>query len=835
MSDDIAARITIAIEAADAVRSCEQVEEALARVTKARQDDLSVAEQSSRQNNESASAVQGETDAISEQAKARKDNAAAAHEEINAERKLSAQRAQSAKERAKSKPVRGKTAAEIRAELGMAKITEEEEARLHQERLRRADEWNRKADEQIAKEQQRKQQQANSDPGLKDTIKNNKSRMEEEKFNAEKSMYEREKAEARAQDAIARRSLVSDQALKKEALQTELLIAKKNQLLAVQKELALQDKVSEIKGNLSLEQGRGRKADSRIVNNLQGELSKYNMQMQQAQLATQRAEQKVRQLSVALHGLAGANNASAKGSKSNAIQSRTVFATIRAGIIRLAQTAGMLRGVPLMGRAPGGMGGAAGAAGGGLFAKLGGAAGFASAGMLGVMAAPAMLATWGKLRGDRLREEQEMRMGQLDSQRGANEHFEKEAQKRQEMLSVLEANTQKERLTLTERVKQDAIIKKLSGSMHGMNIEVDKSTGKIKNMTDLMLKATIQDRKQASQRAESEFKNIEAELQRVESFVNNAHLGTDIVNVVSGELTMAKQQLPELRRRRDEAYAKLMESRKASSPEAIKQLQRERIAKVNDDTNEINRRRQQLRENNRELIHYEKFGFNVNTKRWYDYQDTKRNYNRLTSDIEGYDRQIENLYRNASSNMTDYQRASREEKANFLRDKRLKAEEELYAVRAQLNEVRRFNYNVDKEIKNIQEQARLRQMVNQGLTKEAYYLRIENEAARKMKEQGWSKEQAKRWAAAKIEADKADFKPVTAAEHGAGMKWQSTMQDVVWAGSMQALELQSRMLINNTPQKQMLQVTQKQYQAVVDINRKMKDTRTGEYFEFVKL
>ena len=93
MADDISARITIAIENANAVQQCEQVEDALGRVTQARRRDLSVAEQSSQQTTDNTSAVQEETAAIEQQTKARKKSRQELEHELAVEKELARQRA----------------------------------------------------------------------------------------------------------------------------------------------------------------------------------------------------------------------------------------------------------------------------------------------------------------------------------------------------------------------------------------------------------------------------------------------------------------------------------------------------------------------------------------------------------------------------------------------------------------------------------------------------------------------------------------------------------------------------------------------------------------------
>lgn len=821
MPDDIAARITIAVETANATQQCEEIEKALEGITAARREDLSVAEKSTNQAKESASAVQEETSAMSDQTAARKADTKEAERQLRYEKELAKIRAEeAAKNRARANTdsganerVKGISPEEARKAVGLDPISPAKEKEMHEEHLRNVKEFNRKMDEAVAREEAKKQKAKKQKAKTEDSdisYAERKKAQEEEMAAAKRAMLAREEAEAQARDLIARRSFVSEQEAQKELARIDLIAARRKQMEAVINQDKISEQLKRQKDLLYNETDKGAGGDPRKVqafqNNvrkLENELTKAQRTTLQTEQAARKAEQQVRKFGNSTRD--AGNKANSAADKNQRSQFGKFIKESMRGVKGLGRALGsQVTGIDLNTR--------------NLTDQDKQLATF-SAGMLAVGAIGNFVNKAYQLWQEERSAELEMRMANLNSIKEATMRVERESSERNQQVNTLAGYNSKDKLTLKEQTHQQQILNRLNRSLDGMQISIDKTSGKIINFGELQEKIAIGNKKKEIASYELEIKNIDAETSRHEKFLEKATAFTqtyDMQGIKDAQaaverLSARRMELQEKRNQAlmflgDEQTRERAELRWAGLKDEYKGIYKQRVS---DMQGTIAWRREQKffgnkRAENEATESYEATQL-AKYKKWVDAR--KKRIAEIKKILKD-----DYIFSSSTNRLTTEKKQSLYAEINMIYKNLLPYHKKIDTLEQASFERMKRRVQIDKTLKEKKDELKIQDLLRRGEVKKAEALKLQLDLEKKKKEEGYTDKQLKAYRANVLEERRqARDERFTELYKETASQYRATSQGAIMSDSIEAMRLQSRMLVRNTPQQQLLDVNKQQY------------------------
>lgn len=797
MPDDITARITIAVSNANAEQQCREVEDALSKVTQARREDLSVAEKSTAQTTEQSAASSRQLRIEKELARLRAEEAAKNKGQSNSHGNAH---------------IAGESAAEARRRLGMVELTAEKENELHRKRMLQIDEENRRFEQQLELKNR-----SNANQG------NKKDEIEAEKFAAEKAMYAREKTEAEAMDVIAKRSLMSQEANNRELRDVEAIIAKRKLLNSIQKEQGLQKKLDAAQRNLDTETAKGdRGSDPRRVQALNNALEQYNEQLIQAKRQTLQAEREYKRATQSQKNLGTGTKKMAQQAKQADREMRAQFkGFVQEGVRGLRGFTGMLGSSMGFEVSPENF-------------TRGGAVKAAAA---GTFVAGALLnlgvKSWELYKQER-QEESDFRIEQLNNLSAHTDQLLQESEKRQSLIATLGEFSEKEQLTNLERVKQSEMLRKLSRSFGDLKVEVDGASGRIKNFGVVEEKGIETEARAQMADISREQTQIRTEMLNHERFLEKANMLTSVADKEG--IIYARQALDKLYARSNELILRYNKAQRQITPEAQQQRWLEREARVKDKVDVLEAQRWEAAISNNKMRSLYRHGFDLSAENelrdknaLLDQEWQKKEKERLEKEVKESHRAAMETQAGTKERYLAMQK-HQDVFAQYVQILKNSSETERYLL-----ERKRENVRISQEINDMAVKNTIQRYKNEKNNKKAEEIAMALEIQRKRRA-GWNENQIKRYheqlKSAQMLAKAEDKKRKAEARDQrfsrlyqlGATQYRQTSQGAIMSDSIEALRLQSRMLVRNTPQQQLLDINKQQYKVQQQIAQ---NTRGG--------
>lgn len=574
-NDDIAARIVLAIETANALEQCQTLEEALTRITEARERDNSVAKTGVQVDNAaSVSNIEEETSAIEKRTEARKadntekktsessapDNSATISA-IQAETQAIKERAEARKaEASQNSADRKQSFAEIH---GMSEEEYERMARANREASERA----RAEQDRLWQEQKNRQNQAQSEEPIDpkreaaiDALRKRKDILQDLEA-AHEAYSSRTKAE-----------------IEEEIAGQKKIIAHLKKRIALRKKLELEHKLDSVKADLSMPDVKGDPEKLLSTLNLRDKLQN---QLVGAEMEVLNAENAIKNLDEVNDVLNNTRDAAKGASSLLAPLARNVIKTFRA----IFAATGRSMGIDVSAEGLG-VGGA-----------KGGKKGFLAGGSAGMMAAGGMaigglMAFWRSYQ-QFSKEEEQLRRDAVDqlvsinaevSQRVAevNKEWEKN-------LSTLREIRSPGEMSNVQRFEQENIIEKLNRRFENLIVNIDKASGKILNLGEVEEAVFKKNTEDAIAAKEREYQTLQNEALMLEREMSS---GLDFINqLVDKE---SPRRLQEINDKLSKLQPELNKLYRSLETEATKKRAEKREAEKADVEEKINK---QLRQN----------------------------------------------------------------------------------------------------------------------------------------------------------------------------------------------------------------------------------------------
>lgn len=564
-NEDVAARIVLAIETANALEQCQTLEEALTRITEARERDNSVAKTGVQVDNAaSVSNIEEETSAIEKRTEARKadntekktsegsapDNSATISA-IQAETQAIKERTEARKEEASQTSAdRKQSFAEI---LGMSEEEYERMARANQEATERAIAEQKKLFEEQQKRQEQKEEPI--DPQREaawDALRERKALLQE---------LEEEHSEYSAKTTAE---------LEKEITLQKRLNAFYKKRVALKEKLELRNELDRVKDDLSKPEVKN--DPEKLLSTLELR-DKLNVQFEKKSLEILDAENALRNL----------NDAAKESSSLVAPLARNVIKTFRA----IFAATGRSMGIDVSAEGLG-VGGA-----------KGGKKGFLAGGSAGMMAAGGMaigglMAFWRSYQ-QFSKEEEQLRRDAVDqlvsinaeiSQRVAevNKEWEKN-------LSTLREIRSPGEMSNVQRFEQENIIEKLNRRFENLIVSIDKASGKILNLGEVEEAVFKKNTEDAITAKEREYQTLQNEALMLEREMSS---GWDFFEQMINPNDDTPRRLQEINDKLSKLQPELNKLYRSIEPEATKKRAEKREAEKSDIEEKINK---QLRQN----------------------------------------------------------------------------------------------------------------------------------------------------------------------------------------------------------------------------------------------
>lgn len=629
---------------------------------------------------------------------------------------------------------------------------------------------------------------------------------------ATKELRERKRVMREAQREQERMSKISNAFLDEEIKDQRVLVAEKRKQLAIEKEIILQRKLNDIRDRLNTPEVRNNPQAFRELLDKRNKYEYQSMYNSQEILNSERNLRNVRKASMrdyrgdfmrsAAEGFKRQSlnvSSSVKAMTKTVGKSKSVFQTAARGIGRslshIARLGGRSLGMamPTEGMTvPGG----------------------------GFIAGAAAIGGVSMLVGRII----EMRREGRETQRADKDRLiadfaditstvREENAERQKSINSLKQIATSEKLSNAQRVQQEILIKKLNDRMGGLTIEVDRATGRIKNLAQVTEEDFQQGKRREISAMEREYNEVQNQIQRNNDFLAS---GSDWFNqLINGdEIASVKQQNEALYKRAMELQKSLAETRREISPEE----ERNRIKISNAELEDWVK---QLRESQQQRLSQLEDKSNAWKTRQEELLKTEEQIKILREKTSA--EQLKHIEELKNCEFISVQEAYNRELTEYKNDLL-----ELAELEKKITPYQVFNRNVEKQIQDMRNEVRLQKLINEGKEDEAEIERIRLGILQKINSEGWSPEQAKKWG--RLQAMQYDISTKLQRNSiaGAGVQFRDTSVASVNANSMEALRLQSRMLVRNTPQTQLLNYTQKQTKMLEYIENKMRQWLPGK-------
>lgn len=817
MAEDVAAKISIAIQNEDAIQRCNDVEEALKRITAARQKDSAAADSSTSAEvaDAEAKAIHKISEALQELTTARKVDQTVTQADssqkdtIDATTESIRKETEAVKERtAAYREERKVTAAEA---MGMSEEDYEKRTRQTRENSAKARAESEKRWEEKLKEDAVKAADAEKKEAER-VAEERIASIEREKAAARSAIEEEKKATAEAQREAQSLSDIKLKDLEEEIKENNILIAQQERLAAIAKEQQTRKNLREARRNLANEKSRGEAADPRVIKLHSDEVKKYEKQLNEAARATLRAEQNLRKLNNETEKTANTKNKSPENANNKLLQAglrqfNNFFRKIPGG---------SLLNMPTEGLAQGGMLGRIGA--------IGGAA-------VGITTGLAL-----KFREEDYQASRAARERELDDLAAVTAGITKESDQRLELIQTLKEYSQKNKLTILEQVQQADALEKLRHSLSGLIVEIDQTSGRIKNMGDVVEAVQEAERKKKIDAYERELRQLQADQERdgreigaavtdkernalvskmmktgniagvagayVGAAINNAVKWVKDATIDRGRMMQIERDFAPRQQKIAELQRQIADERKKGTPEEKTKSDRTYIAGLMTKDKELAKAQKarifssadkgqvgKIRE-----AEFEKYSPGKIQELQYETMLAKRELDRLgVKDIQ-----------------TEKDPAKLKEYRN-LYDKYMNSRLNLEEAEKKYHEANNYLLPIEREIGDMREKLDLQKKINEGKGKEADIDSIRSRRDKRIFREGWSREKANEMA--KLEAEELDMNSkinVTSGFGKSAWSYRDTSAAAVMANSMESMRLQSRMLVQNSPQQQLLNVNQKQ-------------------------
>lgn len=358
----------------------------------------------------------------------------------------------------------------------------------------------------------------------------------------------------------------------------------------------------------------------------------------------------------------------------------------------------------------------------------------------------------------------------MDELRSTSDRMKEENAERMSNIETLRSLNQVEKLNDVQRLQQNEILLKLNKRLGNMSVEIDNTTGRIKNLGRLEEEVIKKDSEDRFGVLQQELIAAMNERARHENFLSNATAFTQVYDMQG--IKEASDATKELNKRIQELQKEIGATNKILSPEATKKRWEKRNAEANVDVHNQNK---SIRDANLNLMSINR------SEKWIGREQEKNQHDRK------YD----------------------EERLQFLTEKRKKTEKEIYKLR---NEYMKAGFNGDLAAYN--EGINRHKALNPVLLatiKEMAEIR-ERQVNRKRKEYA---------------GQEAMNQSISNFMQREGFKYKDSSSAAVMANSMEGMQLQSRLLIQNTPQQKLLQQSQKQTILLEEIKRNLKRDSSG--------
>ena len=820
MAEDVAAKISIAIQNEDAIQRCNDVEDALKRITAARQKDSAAADSSTSAEVAAAEAkaIHKTSKALQELTTARKvdqtvtqadskqrDNIDATTESIRKETEAVKERTAAYREERKV------TAAEA---MGMSEEDYEKRTRQTRENSAKARAESEKRWEEKLKEDAVKAADAEKKEAER-VAEERIASIEREKAAARSAIEAEKKATAEAQREAQSLSDIKLKDLEEEIKENNILIAQQERLAAIAKEQQTRKKLRTARQNLANEKSRGEAADPRVIKLHSDEVKKYEKQLNEAARATLRAEQNLRKLNNETKKTANAKPTSSENAN-NAKLLQTNLRGLNAILSKIP--GGSVFSIPTEGLGQGGsMGRLAGW----------GAAGAIITGLIGKHLA---------IRDENYQASRAAREREMDDLSAVTAGITKESDQRLQLIQTLKEYSQKNKLTILEQVQQADALEKLRHSLSGLIVEIDQTSGRIKNMGDVAEAVQEAERKKKIDAYERELRQLQADQERDEreigaavtdkernalaskmmktgniAGVTGVYVGAAIHNAVKwfkdatidrGRMQQIEREFAPRQQKMAELQRQIADERKKGTPEGKAKSDRTYIAGLMTKDKELAKAQKvrifssadkgqvgKIRE-----AEFEKYSPGKIQELQYETMLAKRELDRLgIKDIQ-----------------TEKDPAKLKEYRN-LYDKYMNSRLNLEEAEKKYHEANNYLLPIEREIGDMREKLDLQKKINEGKGREADIDSIRSRRNKRIFREGWSREKANEMA--KLEAEELDMNSkinVTSGFGKSAWSYRDTSAAAVMANSMESMRLQSRMLVQNSPQQQLLNVNQKQ-------------------------
>lgn len=765
MAEDITARILLSVEYADAVKKCKDVEVGITEVTEARERDVEATKTTKTTSSSNARAMEKEAEAAKKVAKATKEKADAQLSYEEAVRKAAKSQGMSEEEWHE----RAKRNAEISAKA-------------------QAD-FNRKFNERMSGEEAKAAADANP-----------------ERSAVVAELKERRSVMKEVQIEQSRMAEIANAALDEQIKEQRILVAELRKQLAIEKEIALQHKLNEVRDQLNDPNVR---KDLPKVNELTKLRDKYERQSTFNSQEILTAEQNLRRLKNPI-----------KEVNKQVEKSTSVFGKAARGIGRsisaIARIGGRGMGMEIPTEGLEGPGAA----------FMAGAAAIAGVSML--------IRSAMQFRDTEENAEYDVRQREIANLKETTERIAAETAKRKQGIDALNEFTQKEELTNSERLKQAQILKDLNYALEGMRVNVDATSGRILNMGEIGWQVKERDTKREIEQLEREKKKQQREID-IQNELEKPGIGSEIATHVllstipKADLIIAvKPIFNSIQGAISKAWNNTFDKEATLRREQKKQNAQDELLSIQDKQNEkkksineiaqkeywekqnagLETRIKTMRETSQALA----YSMNVDGDAWRIRQKELERYSE--KDLKALQektsdkalKKIQAMPKKTIEEQKKYNKALSEYNENMLQRQHIEQKRAEYANKER--EIRRTIDDLRKEIS-------LQDMLNSGKSKEADIERKVWEMEKKVTREGWSPEQAKEWASLKAKqeekaARKALSSSIAAITRNESYKIRQTSTAAVMANSLEGLRLQSRQLLANTPEQKMLAETQHQ-------------------------
>lgn len=830
MAEDVAAKISIAIQNEDAIRKCNDVEDALKRITAAREKDAdaaaaaqsSTAAQEEAQNLKKVIAILGELTATRKSDQAVSQADAAQKENIDATTESIRKETEAVKERtAAYREARKTTAAEA---MGMSE--EEYEKRTQQTRANSAKaqaDYNKRWEDKLH-EDATKASEAEAKEAQKAAAER-AAEIKREKAAAQAAMEAERKATAEAQREAQSFSEIKLKDLEDEIKENDILIAQQERLAAIAKEQQARKNLRAAERNLAKEKSRGEEADPRVIKLHRDEIKKYEAQLLKASRATLRAEKNLRKLNVETEKVPDKTQKGAKGLQAFLRSFNSIASKIPGASAFSVPTEGL------------GQEGIA-----GKIALWGGIAGIAIAGVR----------KWMQVQEQIFELDMEHFKTLQQSSQNAAERIRAEAHTHKDNLDELKKINSKEQLGENDKFRQATIVESLNRSLENMQIEIDQTTGKIKNLGEV----TWERQKQDAEREAAQHARTEESYLSKEAYLENEKNPGFWTKLVVGSAIPGMSPWATIAGGIDSLFGTKIvksaeESIKAAWDETIgaskaRQVDQE-LLKTRDEHARVTQAKVKAMEKaskNAELKYYtDSYTRHQDAINSYKETETRRRYaNNVGGDsgtfrinqIQEYSQQVEKLKKEAEalSKIEPIKDKNSPEQAKAYAgalEKYASKLKELDSAQMKLDQYEKVDKGIKNQLDDMREEIKLQQLINDGKTREAELARIASEQQKKQMREGWTPEQAAEWA--KMRREQLTMQDAKAEEdfqksrvqfaQKEAYKYRDTTTAAVMANSMAGMQMQNRVLLQNTPQQQLLQVTKKESNTVTQINKQV--------------